>query len=65
MRACQKPAITKRDNVIAAFSKIATAPLHALTPAIVESIARSHGVAPDLLRARLDERRVREGLHHG
>jgi hypothetical protein len=61
----QKPTMTKRDNAITAFTKIATAPLHALTPAMVDSIARSHGVAPDLLHARLAERQEREGKRHG
>jgi hypothetical protein len=59
-RTFQKPQITKRDNAVTAFNKITIAPLHTLTPAMVDSIARSHGVKPELLHARLAERRERE-----
>jgi hypothetical protein len=64
-RTFQKPLITKRDNAITAFAKIATSPLRTLTPEMVDSIARSHGVAAELLVARLAERQERESQSHG
>ena len=45
--------MTKRDNAAIAGSKIDIAPLHTLTPAMVASIARSHGVSVETLMARL------------
>lgn len=55
--------IAQRDNHAAAFAKASTAPLRALTPAMLESIAGSHAKrgtpAFDRLLARL-ERAVAE-----
>lgn len=34
--------MTRRDNLTAAFSKAATAPLERLTPDMIDSIAASH-----------------------
>jgi hypothetical protein len=56
--------MTRAYNETQAFMKIATAPLHALTSAMVESIARTHRVSVDQLKLRVDERRARE-LDHG
>jgi len=66
----QRSEMTAQANRIAALSKIATAPLHALTDAMVESIAGSHARkgSPQFakllaeLDARLMERRAREGF---
>lgn len=68
MRPQNKP-ITRKANRVAAFSKIYTAPLETLTPAMVESIARTHerqgtpGFHKLLteLRATLTARIAREG----
>lgn len=66
----QRSEMTAQANRIAALSKIATAPLHTLTDAMVESIAGSHARkgSPQFakllaeLDARLMERRAREGF---
>lgn len=34
--------MTRQHNRVAAFMKVRTAPLHTLTPAMIESIAGSH-----------------------
>lgn len=60
--------VTQRDNAIAAFAKAATAPLHTLTPAMLESIAASHARRGtpafarllDKLAGTVAERRARE-----
>lgn len=53
-------AMTRSYNVTQAMMKIATAPLSTLTPAMVESIARTHRVPVDELQQRLAERHARE-----
>lgn len=66
----QRSEMTAQANRIAALSKIATAPLHTLTDAMVESIARTHkdrrpGSFEKLLAeldGKLMERRAREGV---
>lgn len=52
--------MTRAYNAKQAVMKITTAPLHTLTDAMVESIARTHRYPLDDLRARLAERRERE-----
>lgn len=59
--------VTQRDNAIAAFAKVTTAPLHTLTPAMLESIANSHAPAGpkrvkllERLQAAIAGRRERE-----
>ena len=63
-------AMTSEYNQTQAFMKVTTAPLHTLTPAMLESIARTHcgrregafGRMLGELQARVDARREREGL---
>ncbi|HQS98091.1 MAG TPA: hypothetical protein PK823_16535 [Novosphingobium sp.] len=65
--------VTKRDNAVAAFAKAATAPLHTLTPAMLESITASHARRGtrdfDALLAKLgqtvNDRREREAHNVG
>jgi hypothetical protein len=54
--------MTADYNRTQAFMKIATAPLHTLTAAMVESIARTHRIPVAELQERLGERRQREGV---
>lgn len=61
--------MSRAHNTTAAFMKVTTAPLHALTDAMLTSIANSHAVPRDRpallteLHARLAARKEREG--HG
>lgn len=52
--------MTRQYNVTQAFSKIAMAPLHTLTPAMLESISRTHRVPLVDLQRQLAERKQRE-----
>lgn len=61
--------MTRAHNTTAAFMKVTTAPLHTLTDAMLESIARSHASERDRpallteLRARLAMRKSLEGMN--
>ena len=55
--------MTREYNRTQAFAKIAMAPLDKLDDRMLESIARTHKVPVDTLRAQLADRRAREG--HG